>query len=122
MSEYRIISGDNHVFEPPDLWTSRMEPKFRDKAPRLEYMEDGDWWYCGGHRLISLGPGAQTGKRFMEDGDWWYCGGHRLISLGPGAQTGQSRGAPGRDHFCRYDGKPTTWGLHPRGTRERHGC
>ena len=66
MSEYRVISSDNHVFEPPDLWTSRIEPRFRDKAPRLEHEEDGYWWYCGDHRLIGLGPGAQTGKRFEE--------------------------------------------------------
>jgi hypothetical protein len=31
MLSYRIISSDNHVIEPPDLWTSRVEPKYRDR-------------------------------------------------------------------------------------------
>ena len=46
MGEYRIISSDDHVFEPADLWISRIESRFRDRAPRVESAEDGtDWWY-----------------------------------------------------------------------------
>src|SRR5262249_6788948 len=30
MANYRVISSDNHVFEPPDLWTSRVKPAFKD--------------------------------------------------------------------------------------------
>ena len=51
MSNYRIISSDNHVFELPDLWESRIEAKFRDRAPRIHREEDGDWWYCDGKKL-----------------------------------------------------------------------
>ena len=37
MSELpRIISTDDHVVEPPDLWTSRLPAKFQDKAPHVE--------------------------------------------------------------------------------------
>ena len=35
-----IIDSDTHVNEPPDLWTSRLPPKFRDRAPHLV---DGAW-------------------------------------------------------------------------------
>ena len=66
MAGYRVISSDNHVFEPPDLWTSRIEPKFRDRAPHTISMEDGDWWFCEGKRFISFAGGAQTGMRFDE--------------------------------------------------------
>jgi len=66
MSGYRIISSDNHVFEPADLWTTRAEPKFRDRAPRIVRQEDGDWWYCDNHRVIGMGAGAQTGMRFGQ--------------------------------------------------------
>ena len=52
---YRIISSDNHVFEPADLWTTRAESKFRDRAPRVAREEDGDWWYCDNHRVIGHG-------------------------------------------------------------------
>ena len=69
MSNYRIISSDNHVFELPDLWESRIEAKFRDRAPRIHREEDGDWWYCDGKKLTGAGfgfAGAQTGRRFEE--------------------------------------------------------
>ena len=32
----RIISVDDHVVEPPDLWTSRLPSKYADRAPRVE--------------------------------------------------------------------------------------
>ena len=32
----RIISVDDHVVEPPDLWTNRLPKKWLDKAPRVE--------------------------------------------------------------------------------------
>src|SRR5215510_130063 len=65
MANYKIISSDNHVYEPPDLWASRVAPKFRDRAPyvvRLE--EEGDWWFCDGHKIVGAFAGAQTGRRF----------------------------------------------------------
>src|SRR5437867_617337 len=66
MSGYRIISSDNHVFEPADLWTTRAASTFRDRAPRVVREADGDWWYCDHHRVIGLGAGAQTGMRFGQ--------------------------------------------------------
>ena len=64
MANYRVISSDNHVFEPPDLWTRRAKPEFKDRVPQLVRQYDGDWWYCDGHRVIGLSAGAQTGMRF----------------------------------------------------------
>ena len=64
MANYRVISSDNHVFEPSDLWTSRAKPAFKDRVPQLVREYDGDWWYCDGHRVIGLSAGAQTGMRF----------------------------------------------------------
>jgi len=66
MPGYRIISSDNHIFEPADLWTTRAEHQFRDRAPRIVREEDGDWWYCDNHRVIGMGAGAQTGMRFGQ--------------------------------------------------------
>ena len=65
MSSYRIISADDHVFEPPDLWISRVEPKNRERAPSIVRGSDGvDWWACDGRRIVHMGAGAQTGVRF----------------------------------------------------------
>ena len=70
MPGYRIISSDNHISEPPDLWLSRMEPRFRDRAPRIVRDADGlDWWYCDGKKVPGTGfgfGGGQTGVRFEE--------------------------------------------------------
>ena len=69
MANYRIVSSDNHVFEPPDLWLNRIDSKYKDRAPRVHREEDGDWWYCDGQKVLGTGfgfAGAQTGRRFDE--------------------------------------------------------
>ena len=64
MPSYRIISSDNHVFEPPDLWVDRVEPEYRDRAPHLVRDPSGDRFHCDGEDLVSLGGGTQPGRRF----------------------------------------------------------
>ena len=66
MSEYRVISSDNHVVEPPNLWTGRIESKFKDRAPQIVREDGADWWVCDGIRVVSVHPGTQTGRRFEE--------------------------------------------------------
>ena len=66
MPSYKVISSDDHVFEPPDLWTSRIEAKFRERAPCVVRLDDGDWWFCDGRKMMGLGGGTQPGKRFEE--------------------------------------------------------
>ena len=51
MANYRIISSDNHINETPDLWTSRIEPKFKDRCPQLVTVEgEGQIWVCDNRR------------------------------------------------------------------------
>ena len=67
MTNFRVISSDSHVFEPIDLWSTRIEPKFRDRAPHIVREEGSDWWYCDGKKLISFqNSGAQAGVRFED--------------------------------------------------------
>ena len=66
MANYRVISSDSHVVEPADLWTSRVDRKFRDRAPCIVRLEDGDWWFCDGEKVAGLGIGAQAGLRFED--------------------------------------------------------
>ena len=35
MTDYKLISADSHVSEPPGLWVERVERAYRDRAPRL---------------------------------------------------------------------------------------
>lgn len=67
MADYRVISSDNHVFEPPDLWTTRIDTRFKDRAPRIVRLEDGgDTWVCGDQSFMGTAPGAQAGRRFED--------------------------------------------------------
>ena len=63
----RIISVDDHVVEPPDLWSSRLPKKYLDRGPRVE------------RRRIAMGGtpggGAAGGWAESDDADWadvWY--------------------------------------------------
>lgn len=70
MAAYNLISADSHIVEPPDMY-SRIEPKFRDRAPRMERHRtrtghEYDAWYCDGIRVGTLGLLIQAGKRFED--------------------------------------------------------
>src|SRR5262249_5684039 len=62
----RLISSDDHVIEPPDLWTSRAPRDVADRVPRVVRGDDADWWVVGGVRTQSFSAGVQTGKRFHD--------------------------------------------------------
>ena len=65
MADYRVISSDNHVVEPADLWTSRADSKYKDRVPRIVREEHGaDWWYCDGYAVVGVELGTQAGLRF----------------------------------------------------------
>src|SRR5437879_2984114 len=53
--EYRLISADSHINEPPDLWTARLPAKFKDRAPRMERFEKGDAWIMAGALIPNAG-------------------------------------------------------------------
>ena len=64
MSDYRIISSDSHIYEPPDLWTSRIESKYKDRCPQIMPIEDGQIWVCDSVMGQGLSLGTNVGKRF----------------------------------------------------------
>ena len=66
-NQLQIISADSHVYEPPDLWTKRIDAEFREQAPHVVHMGDFDMWRMyGGGVGISFGQGTQAGKRFSD--------------------------------------------------------
>jgi uncharacterized protein len=40
-SEALVIDADGHILEPPDLWETYLEPKYRDRAIRIKVGDDG---------------------------------------------------------------------------------
>ena len=60
-----VISSDSHVFEPPDLWTSRIEAKYRDRAPHMQRVGDVDQLIVeGGQMIAGIGLISGAGNRF----------------------------------------------------------
>ena len=65
MAGNKMISADNHVVEPSDLWTSRARGKFKDRVPQIMREDSGaDWWYCDGYQVVGVELGTQAGLRF----------------------------------------------------------
>ncbi len=61
-----LISVDDHVIEPPDLWTTRLPKVLRDRAPRVVRDETGEWWEYAGKRVPTPGLSAAAGKSTKE--------------------------------------------------------
>ena len=52
MTERKIVSSDSHVIEPPEMWREYIDPKMRDRAPRIEHAKDDDLYWIDG--LVAL--------------------------------------------------------------------
>ena len=81
----RLLSADNHIVEPPDLWTSRIEAKYRDRAPRLVSGETADWYVVEDNRSIgSLGTATHAGERYQTDRPYEISLEDRWANVRPG--------------------------------------
>jgi predicted TIM-barrel fold metal-dependent hydrolase len=60
-----MLSSDSHIFEPADLWTSRVPARYRNDAPRVETDDEADWWFFLGQRMGSADVGTKAGLRFQ---------------------------------------------------------
>ena len=60
-----ILSSDSHVFEPPDLWSTRIDAAFRHRAPRMERIDGADQLVVEEHLVLSgIGLISNAGARF----------------------------------------------------------
>jgi hypothetical protein len=64
--DYRLISADSHIIEPPNLWLDYITPRYRERAPRLVHEPDTDVFYCEGVPLLSVGLAAAVNKPWSE--------------------------------------------------------
>ena len=64
-----LISVDDHVVEPPDMFQNHLPAKYKDAAPRVIVAEDGsDVWLYEGQQLPNIGLNAVAGKPHEEYG------------------------------------------------------
>lgn len=61
-----MISVDDHILEPPNVWQDRVPAKFRDGAPRFVRDSQGEAWVYEGRRLPTPGLAAVAGKKAEE--------------------------------------------------------
>ncbi len=71
MINHKIISGDTHVVEPPDLYASRMSGKLRARAPYVKRLKtpegkESDAWFLGDLQISTIGTVSQAGQRFED--------------------------------------------------------
>jgi uncharacterized protein len=71
-----VFDADGHILEPPDLWESYLEPKYRERAIRIR--PDAEGWeyleingkpskYSGRGALARLGSmGRKIDKPFIS--------------------------------------------------------
>ena len=60
-----VLSSDSHVFEPPDLWQTRIDAAFRDRAPRIARIDGGDHVVVEADQILSgIGLISNAGARF----------------------------------------------------------
>src|SRR5258705_5577574 len=60
-----ILSSDSHVFEPPDLWATRIDAAFRARAPRMQRIDGVDQIVVEADQVLSgIGLISNAGARF----------------------------------------------------------
>ncbi len=64
MAELHVISADSHMMEPADLWTTRLDKKFRDDAPHVVKSEKNSSYLfvAPGIRSFPVAGGFGIGK------------------------------------------------------------
>ena len=58
-----IVSSDSHIMEPPDTYTARIDKKYKDIAPHIEWKDKGGDTYVieGMTQTIPMGLIAAAG-------------------------------------------------------------
>jgi predicted TIM-barrel fold metal-dependent hydrolase len=64
-----LISVDDHVVEPPDMFDGRIPSRYAEVAPRLVRKDDGtDVWIYDGKEIPNIGLNAVAGRPLEEYG------------------------------------------------------
>jgi predicted TIM-barrel fold metal-dependent hydrolase len=64
-----LVSVDDHVVEPPDMFDGHLSDRWRDAAPRMVHKDDGtDVWLYEGREIPNIGLNAVAGRPPEEYG------------------------------------------------------
>jgi len=69
IDEMILVSVDDHVCEPGDMWQQHLSAKWKERAPRLVHKPDGsDVWLFEGKQIPNVGLNAVAGRAPDEYG------------------------------------------------------
>ena len=89
---YNVIDADGHILEPLDLWDKYIDPKYRDRAPKIVKGENGK------ERLV------------IEE----HSVGNAQLGIGRIGAVGARQGVVAADTMEYKDGKPGGFDPHKR--------
>src|SRR5215471_6638662 len=102
--DVKIVSVDDHVVEPPDVWLDRMPAKWRDDCPRVRDVPVDERTGSAGY--------AEMEMAISDDGhvqEWVWEGRHYpMIMMGSPTTRRFRRDGRGDDHYAHsYDDMET---------------
>ena len=69
MDDLILVSVDDHVVEPPDVFETHLPAKYKEFAPKLKERDDGTLaWYYYEHEITNVGLNAVAGRPREEYG------------------------------------------------------
>ena len=69
MEDMILVSVDDHVVEPPNMFDQHLPSKYRERAPRVVHKKDGsDVWVFEGRQMPNIGLNAVAGRPREEYG------------------------------------------------------
>lgn len=65
--DYPVLDADAHVYEPPDVWQTRVASRWRARAPKLiDVAGEATWSFNDGERLRPIGLMAAAGASWLD--------------------------------------------------------
>ena len=84
---FTIFSVDDHIVEPPDVWSSRVPAKYREAAPHVIEEDGREYWVYEHQRILTMGLNAVAGK----PRDQWDMEPARFSDMIPGCYDPKER-------------------------------
>lgn len=68
LNDMILVSIDDHIVEPPDLFDRHIPAAYKDKAPQMRHDENADRWVFEGRLLANMGLNGVAGRPREEYG------------------------------------------------------
>jgi predicted TIM-barrel fold metal-dependent hydrolase len=105
-----IVSVDDHVIEPANVWTDRLPTKYHDVGPRIVRAPVADMSYIGGKFTAIPGNPGDPGDQV----DWWFYEELRRPLVRLDAASGYPRDEITLKGVTYQDMRPGAWQVGPR--------